>query len=118
MINHESKCIVLGSGDVSVGSNWCGLTFQNIRPPQEIGTHLRDKDDVEFVGEIIVLEFSDIPDLSTFSRQLRRVEAGEIDTIVYKDWMIKFSPVDWRSVEVVRVHYDLLQTRMCQCLAC
>ena len=67
MINHECKIIELGHGDVCVGRNYCGLHFQNIKPPQEIGTYIfRGQEDLNFVGDIIELHITDIKEISEF----------------------------------------------------
>jgi hypothetical protein len=118
MINHECRIIELGYGDVCVGGNWSGLTFQNIKPPQEVGTHLfRSQEDVNFLGEIIELSIPDIPDISQFETKLSKVESGECDFIAYTDWVIKFNG-NQKSVKVVRTHFECLKSRVLNCLAC
>ena len=118
MINHECKIIELGQGDVCVGSNWTGLTFQNIRPPQEVGTHLfRGQDGVDFLGEIIELAIPDLPELIAFEAMLVKVEARERDFIAYTDWVIKFNGNE-KSVKVVRAHFEYLKSRILSLIAC
>lgn len=119
MIHHDTKYMSFGTGDICVGSDWTSLTFQNIKPPQEVGTHLfRGQDGVEFLGDIIHLEFTDICDINVFSKALKQVEDHETDCFSYKGWTLYFMPGSDKSAEVVRTHFTLLTMRMCQCLAC
>ena len=119
MIHHDTKYMSFGTGDICVGSDWSSLTFQNIKPPQEVGTHLfRGQSDVEFLGDIIHLEFSSVKDISAFSNALKKVENHETDCVTYKDWTLYFLPDSDKSMWVVRNHFTLLTMRMCQCLAC
>lgn len=118
MINHECKIIELGYGDVCVGRNYCGLHFQNIKPPQEVGTHIfRGQEDLTFFGDIIELHITDIREISEFESKLQKVESGEKDFIPYTDWVIKFNG-NKKSVEVVRAHFDGLKRHLISLLAC
>ena len=124
MINHETRIIELGHGDVCVGGTWSGLTFQNIRPPQEIGTHLfRSQEGVDFLGDIVELPMPDIREISEFEVKLSKVEAGECDFIAYgacgnaELWVIKFNG-NQKSAKVVRIHFECLKSRVLNCLAC
>lgn len=118
MIHHECNIIELGHGNVCVGGTWSGLTFQNIKPPQEIGTHLfRGEGCCEFLGEIIELQMLDIREISEFEVKLCKVEAGECDFIAYTDWVIKFNG-NQKSAKVVRAHFEYLKSRVLNCLAC
>lgn len=119
MINHEHKYIELGHGDIVVGQSWSGLTFQNIRPPQECGAHCwRGQEGIDFLGEIVVVECSTISQLSTFSKALSEIEAGNTDSMTFSGWTIKFIPGSKVSVGVVRLHFDWMRDRMLQTLAC
>jgi hypothetical protein len=118
MINHENKIIELGYGDVCVGGSWSGLTFQNIKPPQEVGTHLfRGQDNINFIGDIIDLPMPDIREISEFEVKLSKVEDGERDFIAFTDWVIKFNG-NKGSAKVVRLHFECLKSRVLNCLAC
>ena len=116
---YKDKYIELGHGDVVVGQSGSGLTFQNIRPPQECGIRcLRGQEGIEFLGEIIVIEFSTISQLSTFSKALSEIEAGNTDSMTFSGWTIKFIPGSKVSVGVVRHHFDCMRDRVLQTLAC
>lgn len=124
MINHESRIIELGNGDVCVGRNFAGLHFQNIRPPQEVGTHLfRGQDGIDFLGEIVELHIPDFKEINEFECQLQKVESGEQDFISYgacgkaELWVIKFNG-NKKSVEVVRAHFDGYKQYILSLLAC
>lgn len=118
MINPECKIIELGHGDVCVGTNFRGLYFQNIKPPQEVGTHIfRDQDDLNFIGDIIELHITNIREISEFENKLQKVESGKKDFLHYTDWVIKFNS-NKKSVEVVRAHFDGLKLYLCSLLAC
>lgn len=124
MINHENRIIELGHGDVCVGRNFTGLHFQNIRPPQEVGTYLfRGQDNLEFFGDIVELHIPDIKEISEFECQLQKVESGEKDSIAYgacgkaELWIIKFNG-NKKSVEVVRAHFDGYKRYVISLLAC
>ena len=124
MINHESRIIELGHGDVCVGRNYIGLHFQNIRPPQEIGTYLfRGQDDLEFLGEIVELHMPDLKEIVDFEKKLTKVESGESDHIAYGEcgnaelWVIKFNG-NKKSAEVVRAYFDGYKQYIASLLAC
>lgn len=119
MIYHNTKYMSFGAGDICVGSDWASITFQNIKPPQEVGTHLfRGQDGVEFLGEIVHLTFTDIMDINVFSKSLKQVEDHKTDCFSFNGWTFYFMPGSDKSAEVVRTHFTLLTMRMCQCLAC
>lgn len=118
MINHETRIIELGHGDVCVGIHYYGLQFQNIKPPQEIGTSLfRGQENLNFIGDIIELHFTDFREISEFENKLQKVESGEKDFVHYTDWVIKFNG-NKKSIEVVRAHFDNLKLYLYALLAC
>ena len=124
MINYENRIIELGHGDVCVGRNFAGLHFQNISPPQEVGTYLfRGQDNLEFFGDIVEIHIHDIKEISEFECQLQKVESGEKDFIAYGEcgkaelWIIKFNG-NMKSVEVVRAHFDGYRRYVISLLAC
>lgn len=124
MINHEDRIIELGSGDVVVGRNYVGLYFQNIRPPQEVGTYLfRGQDGIDFLGEIVELHIPDLKEINEFECLLQKVERGESDFISYgacgkeELWVIKFNG-NQKSVEVVRAHFEGHKKYIASLLAC
>ena len=118
MILYDNKIISLGVGDVCVGETWSGLTFQGIKPPQEVGMHLfRDQEGLEFIDTMVELPILDIQSISEFECKMRRVESGEADFIMYNDWVIKFNGNE-KSAKVVRMHFDCLKNRIMNCIAC
>ena len=118
MINHETRIIELGHGDVCVGESWSGLTFQNIEPAEKIGTNIfRSLGDINFLGETVELLITDINEISQFESKLQDVEASIHDYLEYKGWVIKFNG-NWKSAEVVRAHFNYLKNRIMNCLAC
>lgn len=124
MICHENRIIELGRGDVVVGRNYAGLTFQNIRPPQEVGTCMfRGQDGIDFLGDIVELYIPDLKEINEFECKLQKVESGESDFISYgacgkaELWVIKFNG-NKKSVEVVRAHFEGHKQYIASLLAC
>ena len=93
--------IKFGYGTVAVSANYIALTFQNIRPPQEVGTHLIDvKDFVEFYGQIyqIMLKFEDC---SLLREKLNEIEQNGGGSFDFKGWTFDFTNYNKNSITVI-----------------
>ena len=91
-----------GYGDIGVGHNFCSLTFQNMKPPQELRTEITDDINVEYIGEKIHIRIIDFQEAAEFKELLGK--AKETKTFKYKGYMFDFSNYHEKSIEAVKRH--------------
>lgn len=116
MIDFETKTITLGYGDVAVGSCYSGVSFQNIRPPQECGKSICEEDGVEYFGEVVVLPVRSLEDCVAFRGGLDKLV--ESDHFTYDNWTVRFIPDSDVSVHVVREHFTSVYYHILSLCAC
>ena len=116
MIDFDAKTVTLGYGDVVVGHTPRGLTFQNIRPPQECGTPVYESDNVEFFGEVVRLPINSLEDCSSFKMLLDNIR--DLNEFTYAGWVVKFIPGSDASVQVVRNHFTAVYYYVISLCAC
>ena len=70
--------IIFGTGDIAVGCINMGLTFQQIRPPQEIGYKIeKDDKDVEFLWVSLatcLIDIFNLVEICLFSKFLTQFQ--------------------------------------------
>lgn len=103
----KGNTFYFGYGDIGVGFNCLGLTLQQIKPPVEVGTHLTPeyckKQDIKLCGEIVVISFSTLGEISALIKLINTVTEG--NTIIeYKNYVFDFFHYNKESVEVVKHH--------------
>lgn len=119
MIDYDKKVIEFGHGDICVGNMWDGLTFQNIRPPQECGTTVyRGQKDLEFYDEPIRITFRTLYNLVKFEDGLAAVSNKEAEYFEYDGWKFYFIPGSEVSLSVVTKHFKSAWSRVLQTIAC
>lgn len=98
----KGKRLCFGYGDIGVGHNIFSLIFQNMRPPQELGTEITDDINVEYIGEEIRIRIIDFKEVAEFKELLEKVK--ETKTFKYKGYIFDFSNYHEKSIEVVKKH--------------
>lgn len=100
MVDVENKIVYFGYGDVAVGSDSITgrMSFENIKPPQEIGSSLDGKQ-IEYGEEIIVSEKHTHELYNLFKTVSEDNMIVEYDGITFN-----FEKYDQKSVEVCLKH--------------
>lgn len=112
----EGKRLKFGYGDICVGSD--GLTqrisFQQFKPPAKCGDRILE--DVEYIGDIIILKFS-YEDYCEFSKNLERVSNKEITEFLFKGYVFDFTNFNEQSIKVCKKHLNSAMQCYFMCMA-
>ena len=115
--NHLIR-IQFGYGTVAVGTNYIELTFQNIKPPQEVGTNLADiKGEIEFYGQIYStqLKWEDIKSLKEYLNIIEKDEGG---CFSFHGFLFDFEVYDPRSLTAIRNQLKNIEYQYLRSIAC
>lgn len=111
--------IKFGYGTVAVGSNYIELTFQNIKPPQEVGTNLADLPDgaVEFYGQIYSTQLK-WEDIKTLRDYLNIIEKDQGGCFSFHGFLFDFEVYDPRSLTAIRNQLKNIEYQYLRSMAC
>ena len=115
--NYQTR-VQFGHGTVAVGTNYIELTFQNIRPPQEVGTDLVDiVDEIEFYGPIYStqLKWEDIKSLREYLNIIEKDEGG---CFSFHGFVFDFEVYDPRSLTAIRNQLKNIEYQYLRSIAC
>lgn len=117
--NNYQIQIKFGYGTVAVGTNYIELTFQNIKPPQEVGTDLAQLPDgaVEFYGQIysILLEWEDIKSLRDY---LNIIENDQGGCFSFHGFLFDFEVYNPQSLTAIRNQLKNIEYQYLRSIAC
>lgn len=115
----DEKVIKFGYGEVCVGVEPLKqeITFQNIRPPQECGTIIREDDNVERFGEIIAIRLS-YNTYHEYKNLLKSVNNKEIFAFWFEGYLFDFSNWNSESIRVCIEKADRAMENYILCMAC
>lgn len=99
----DGKRLKFGYGDISIGgiSTTRQMSFQQFKPPAKVGDNVIRADEVEWIGEQILVEIS-FKDYQKLCDLLGRVVSREISEFVFKDYIFDFTNYNETSVEMCR----------------
>ena len=111
MIDTSNSTFYFGYGDIAVRGNLYELQFQNIKPPQEVGTDLLQgyKDgSIEFEDHIYALPMSwkDISTLTSYLDLIAEDEGGEFE---FKGWIFNFNNYNINSINAIKKAIELIR---------
>ncbi len=113
----EGNRMYFGYGDISVGGDLYSLTFQNIKPPQEIGSNIIDPN-VEYIGKQIRIKLS-YSDAKLYIDKLENMKNNDNSRILeLSDYILDFSNFNVKSVDVVIKHLTCIVKNYMPYLAC
>lgn len=110
--------IQFGYGTVAVCTNYIELTFQNIRPPQEVGTDLADiVGEIEFYGPIYStqIKWEDIKSLRDYLNIIEKDEGG---CFSFHGFLFDFEVYDPRSLTAIRNQLKNIEYQYLRAMAC
>lgn len=90
------KTLKFGYGDISLGGRFQTLTFQQFKPPAEIGSFI-DPSEVEFTSEEISINIS-YDDYVEYKKKLEQVEEKSILEFTFKGYTFDFTNWNIKSV--------------------
>lgn len=95
----EGKMIKFGYGDVAVGGRLGVITFTDIKPPQEVGSTLKEKD-VD-IYEIVEIK-AEYQEFENLYNELKNNNWELNKLINFKDYVLDFTKYNKKSIYVIQ----------------
>lgn len=112
----EEKRLKFGYGDICVGSDILAqrMSFQQFKPSAKCGDKVSN--DVEFIGDKIVLEFS-YEDYCEFIKNHKQIIRLETTEFLFKEYIFDFTKFNEESIKICKKHLNNAMQLYFMCIA-
>ena len=97
----EGNRIKFGYGDVAIGSKYMTIIINSIKPPQEVGTKIEDKNMIQSSFSIILDDWVDILELTNL---IKLIKDHKKDSFEFKGYVFDYSNYNEASIKVLEKH--------------
>lgn len=122
MIDFKAKTFYFGYGDIIVNNSTLGLRFIECEPPVEVGTQLTkelgEELGVKFTSDWVTIPITTYEEAKYFGKLLDEVAEQTTHYFYFKDYQFNFSNWNPKSIEVLKVHLDVVRMNLLLSIAC
>lgn len=122
-VSMETRTCIFGYGGIRVKPVLQTILFQEIKPPQGVGTRILDEDgnkigDWEYTGNQLSIMFNTLTEVKEMFNLLSEIEKNQGGSFTFKNVTLDFTTYHQESVRIIKAVLEYIKMNMLRLIAC